>query len=733
MAAKKQSQKRKNPHAQQSTHTKINVSISAENRPLLSIGMIFRDDIRCIERCLQALQPLRETVPCQLVMADTGSVDGSRAVAERYADLVIDFPWINDFSAARNAVMDRCTGVWYLTVDTDEYLDEDFTQLTNFLLAPTSLQYSYGFVIIRNYNSDEMLPGDCNDFSAVRIQRNDLGKRYRGAIHESWYVHEGEPACDLLRVIFHHDGYAPDIFVKKQKRNMLLLKKEQEESPRDISRILQCLESCYTREDARKYAELAIAYAEEFQSTYPEADRDSLLAAVLRQSVQNAYRFGFHELEEWSSLAKRLMPDSVYVRVDISFFCASYVAAAGKQEQCLEELSRYWSALECYDRGEFDPKELRISALHCSHTPVRQEARLMQGGAFIGLKRWAEALDVLSQLPAETTLNDRTIFAQMRNLFRIWRESDVDCFPLFLRNLEGIEGDDSKLSYQRRETFLAACRDAFGEERVDDPAVKRKVYQLFLQLDETHDLGRAARIMETYDPEAVRELLSGVAEWKFFPTEAIDRALSLGVLPPAEFYRQKTEVLNFHAAKLISLREKDTLSLLELWDEQLPSDPSVHQVVWLFYLTASAVQKRNWKQNGSDVLFELFRDKTALYLDVFSRPELCTEEFIQLQPPLVRFGWYCIQAGNAWDSNNPLAYTRWLKKALRADPEMRDMVEFLSKRAKNLAETPKPVSPELLALANQVRMILAAYPAEHPAVLAIKQSEAYQQVAYLLT
>ena len=50
--------------------------------PVLSIGIIFRDDIRSIERCLKALQPLRDTLPCELVLADTGSEDGSRAVAE---------------------------------------------------------------------------------------------------------------------------------------------------------------------------------------------------------------------------------------------------------------------------------------------------------------------------------------------------------------------------------------------------------------------------------------------------------------------------------------------------------------------------------------------------------------------------------------------------------------------------------------------------------------------------
>ena len=49
-------------------------------KPLLSIGIIFKNDIRSIARCLKALDPIRKAVPCELVMADTGSDDGSRAV-----------------------------------------------------------------------------------------------------------------------------------------------------------------------------------------------------------------------------------------------------------------------------------------------------------------------------------------------------------------------------------------------------------------------------------------------------------------------------------------------------------------------------------------------------------------------------------------------------------------------------------------------------------------------------
>ena len=67
------------------------------NKPLLSIGIIFKNDIRCLARCLESLTPLRAAIPCQLVMADTGSADGSRAVAEQYADILLDFPWVDDF------------------------------------------------------------------------------------------------------------------------------------------------------------------------------------------------------------------------------------------------------------------------------------------------------------------------------------------------------------------------------------------------------------------------------------------------------------------------------------------------------------------------------------------------------------------------------------------------------------------------------------------------------------
>lgn len=172
--------------------------------PLLSIGMIFKNEARCIERCLQSLRPLRDAVPCELIMADTGATDGSRALAEQYADEVFDFPWIDDFAAARNAVMDRCRGKWYFSIDCDEWLDADLSELLAFLKSEKKPDYA--FVVVRNYLSAELERGErFNDFNVMRLLRLSTGQRYVNSIHESW-VQKGDAFC-LTHTILHHDGY----------------------------------------------------------------------------------------------------------------------------------------------------------------------------------------------------------------------------------------------------------------------------------------------------------------------------------------------------------------------------------------------------------------------------------------------------------------------------------------------------------------------------------------------
>ena len=55
-------------------------------------------------------------------MVDTGSRDRTKQVARRHGARVADFPWVDDFSAARNHALDLARGEWILVVDCDEQL-----------------------------------------------------------------------------------------------------------------------------------------------------------------------------------------------------------------------------------------------------------------------------------------------------------------------------------------------------------------------------------------------------------------------------------------------------------------------------------------------------------------------------------------------------------------------------------------------------------------------------------
>ena len=60
------------------------------SQPLLSIGMIVKNEERCLEKCLKALEPLRQAIPCELVIADTGSTDKTKEIAAKYADILFE-------------------------------------------------------------------------------------------------------------------------------------------------------------------------------------------------------------------------------------------------------------------------------------------------------------------------------------------------------------------------------------------------------------------------------------------------------------------------------------------------------------------------------------------------------------------------------------------------------------------------------------------------------------------
>lgn len=91
-----------------------------------------------------------------------------------------------------------------------------------------------------------------------------------------------------------------------------------------------------------------------------------------------------------------------------------------------------------------------------------------------------------------------------------------------------------------------------------------------------------------------------------------------------------------------------------------------------------------------------------------------------------------MKAFDALDFEDIPSYIRELKAGLTVCPEGNIVVEYLTEHTPQLKSRHQEVSEELLELAAQVKKLLSGYPPNHPSVIAIKASEAYQKVAELI-
>jgi len=195
-------------------------------RLLLSAALIVRDEEHFLAACLRSLIDRVD----EIVVVDTGSTDRSREIAGDLGARVLQFRWIDDFAAARNAAVDASVGEWVLYIDADERLVEfDRTEAERLLAARDHACYT---VLFRPQSG-------FTRYREHRIFRNRPELRFRGVIHESLI-----PALDELvaregvrvgasAIGIEHDGYDGDIR-HKHPRNLPLLEKRLAQDPAHV-------------------------------------------------------------------------------------------------------------------------------------------------------------------------------------------------------------------------------------------------------------------------------------------------------------------------------------------------------------------------------------------------------------------------------------------------------------------------------------------------------------------
>lgn len=87
----------------------------------LSLCMIVKNEEAVLSRCLESIKDAVD----EIIIVDTGSSDATKEIAKKYTDLVYDFKWINNFSAARNFSFSKASKDYIIWLDADDVITEE--------------------------------------------------------------------------------------------------------------------------------------------------------------------------------------------------------------------------------------------------------------------------------------------------------------------------------------------------------------------------------------------------------------------------------------------------------------------------------------------------------------------------------------------------------------------------------------------------------------------------------
>ncbi len=194
----------------------------------ISLSMIVKNEEQYLFDCLNSVKNIVD----EIVIVDTGSNDKTLEIAEKFNAKIYHFDWIDDFSAARNFALEKCTGDWILYLDADERLDESSAKKIKSL---TQTRESVGYYCtIKSYDSE--IQRD-HTIRYIRFFRNNPEAKFTGKVHE-----QITPSLEKLNykfihsdLLIHHIGYDISKEGKKLKarRNLKLLSEDYKISEND--------------------------------------------------------------------------------------------------------------------------------------------------------------------------------------------------------------------------------------------------------------------------------------------------------------------------------------------------------------------------------------------------------------------------------------------------------------------------------------------------------------------
>ena len=277
----------------------------------LSLCLIVKNEEAMLPEFLDSVAGLWD----ELIVADTGSTDRTVDLLTAAGAQVVDFPWRNDFAAARNASLAPATGDWILFLDADERVTPRLHEQIRALLDDD--EAGAATVIMRN----AMPGGHVRETPLLRLFRRHRSIVWEHRIHEDVaaavgrYLQQSGRTLRHLSGVVEHLGYVREHAAARDKkqRDLHLLQAAVTEDPGDLYCWFKILELARFWNDRPLWQRTAPVAAQHLAATDPEVLRRLPFAGELAALICTGLFDDDAEALAWlDAQAEHITPSAAY-------------------------------------------------------------------------------------------------------------------------------------------------------------------------------------------------------------------------------------------------------------------------------------------------------------------------------------------------------------------------------------------------------------------------------------
>jgi glycosyltransferase involved in cell wall biosynthesis len=391
--------------------------------------MIVRDEQERLGHCLDSVQGLVD----EIVVVDTGSVDGTVALAESYSARMGSFSWCDDWAAARNVSLALATGDWILWLDADDIMPQEcHAEIRRLVDEGGNKSY---FFVLDDQGHEQV---SCLQ---MRLFPNLPGIEFEMPVHEQVTPSLGRLGLEMIatdiRVV--HTGYtSPEVVRAKKERYLGIMERWLVQRPEDYMTGSHVALTYYS---SGKLAEAEAAYRYIVEESTCRQDRNWIIyTTALLFLGRTLVKMGEFERAKVEMLrAEEIDPEYILTKLSLAEVNARLVD--------WPEALRYGRATLAGDG--------QMTFFPVDYDAVRYGAELICGQAAQALEQWAEAEEAYRRAAGVPVTQRSEALGNLSNMFKVMDRRDE---ALAVLDEALVIDPDNSCGFWRREIWIGLKR-----------------------------------------------------------------------------------------------------------------------------------------------------------------------------------------------------------------------------------------------------------------------------------